>query len=66
MAAASPPTGQTTLGQSSQGVPTGGTPNAKRPMDRISIDIALTGSRIMANEDLSAGFTKLQRLQTRD
>ena len=64
--AASPPTAATPLGSSSQGMPTGSTPNAKRPMDRVSIDVALTGSRIMTNEDLSAGFTNLQRLQTRD
>ena len=51
---------------SSQSAPTGSTPNAKRPTDRVSIDVALTGSRIMTNEDLSAGFTNLQRLQSRD
>ena len=64
--AASPSTAQTPLGQSSQGAPTGGTPNAKRPMDRTSIDVALTGSRTMTNDDLSAGFTNLHGLQTRD
>ena len=64
--AASPPTAATPQGQSSQGVPTGSTPNAKRPMHRVSIDVALTGSRIMTNEDLSAGFTNLQRMQARD
>ena len=64
--AASPPTAATPQGQSPQGAPSGGTPNAKRPMDRVSIDVALAGSRIMTNEDLSAGFTNLQRLQARD
>ena len=64
--AASPPAAVTPLGMSSQSAPTGSTPNAKRPMDRVSIDVALTGSRIMTNEDLSGGFTNLQRLQSKD
>ena len=59
---ASPPTAQTPTGQSSQEAPNGGTPNAKRPMVCVSIDVALVGSRVMSNEDLSAGFTNLQRL----
>ena len=64
---ASPPTAVIQMmGVSSHGAPTGNTPNAKRPMDRVAIDVALTGSRIMTNEDLSAGFTNLQRLQVRD
>ena len=64
---ASPPTAVTPMmGVSSQGAPTGNSPNAKRPMDRVAIDVALNGSRIMTNEDLSAGFTNLQRLQVRD
>ena len=61
--AASPPSAQT---PQSQSVPTSRTPNAKRPMDRVSIDVALSGSRVMINEDLSAEFTNLQRLQVRD
>ena len=63
---ASHPTAQTPQGISSQSAPTGGTPNAKRPMDRVSIDVALSGSRVMSNKDCSAGFTKFQRLQARD
>ena len=35
-------------------------------MDRVSIYVALSGSRVMPNEDLSAGFTNFQRLQARD
>ena len=64
--AARPPTAQTPQGISSQSATTGGTPNAKRPMDRASIDVALSGSRVMTNEDLSAGFTNLQERQVRD
>ena len=47
-------------------VPTGSTPNAKRPLDRASIQVAQTGSRVMSQEDLSAGLYHLQRLQQRD
>ena len=64
--AASPPNAQTRQGISSQSALTGGTPTAKRPMDHVSIDVALSGSRVMTNEDLSAGLTNLQRLQVRD
>ena len=46
--------------------PSGSTPNAKRPMDRTSVDVALSGSRTMSAEDLTAGFLNLQRLQARD
>ena len=35
-------------------------------MDRASVDVALTGTRTMSAEDLSAGFLNLQRLQARD
>ena len=48
---ASPPTAITPMmGMSSQGAPTGNTPNAKRPMDRVAIDVALTGSRLMTRD----------------
>ena len=46
--------------------PTGLTPNAKRPMNRDSVQVANTGSRLMSQEDLSAGFYNLASLQTRD
>ena len=46
--------------------PNGTTPNAKRPMDRATIDVAQGGSRLMSQEDLSAGFYNLLQLQQRD
>ena len=46
--------------------PSGTTPNAKRPMDKTSIDVALGGSRLMSQEDLTAGFNNLVGLQSRD
>ena len=46
--------------------PTGLIPNAKRPMNRYSVQVANTGSRLMSQEDLSAGFYNLASLQTRD
>ena len=46
--------------------PTGLTPNAKRPMNRDSIQVANTGNRLMTQEDLSAGFYNLTALQARD
>ena len=46
--------------------PSGSTPNAKCPMDRTSIDVALSGTRTMSAEDLSAGFLNLQLLQAHD
>ena len=46
--------------------PSGETPNAKRPMDRGTIDVALSGTRTMSNEDLCAGFLNLQKLRVRD
>ena len=46
--------------------PSGSTPKAKHPMDRTSIDVALSGTRAMSAEDLSAGFLNLQRLQVCD
>ena len=46
-------------------VPTGQTPNAKRPLDRTTIAVSTTGSRLMTQEDLSAGFHNLAGLQER-
>ena len=46
--------------------PTGTTPTAKRPMDKTSIDVVQGGSRLMTQEDLSAGFYNLMGLQQRD
>ena len=46
--------------------PTGATPNAKRPLDPSTIQIANTGVRPMSVEDLAAGFTQLASLQVRD
>ena len=66
--AASPPQAVTPIRSNAEAgpAPSGSTPNAKRPMDRASVDVALTGTRTMSAEDLSAGFLNLQRLQARD
>ena len=40
-------------------VPSGMSPNAKRPLDRESVRVANTGVRGMSSEDLSAGFLAL-------
>ena len=48
------------------GAPNATTPNAKRPVDKMSIDVAQGGSRVMTQEDLSAGFHNLMGLQQRD
>ena len=64
--AASPPQSVTPITGGGGPAPSGSTPNAKRPMDRTSIDVALSGTRTISAEDLSAGFLNLQRLQARD
>jgi len=40
-------------------VPTGRSPTAKRPLDRASIETAITGRRPMSVEDLTGGFYNL-------
>ena len=47
-------------------VPTGSTPNAKRPLDCASIDVAQGGSLVLSQVDPSASFHNLQGLQQRD
>ena len=46
--------------------PTGGTPQAKRPMTRESVQISETGQRLMSVEDLSAGFHNLHNRMERE
>ena len=36
-------------------------PAAKRPMNKDAIDVAVTGQRVMSQEDLSSGFFNLNR-----
>ena len=47
-------------------VPSGPTPNAKRPITVDAIQIAQGGSRVLSQEYLSAGFDNLTKLQQRD
>ena len=64
--AASPPQTATPITGGGGPVPSGSTPNAKRPMDRASVDVVLGSARTMSLEDLSAGFVNLERTVTRD
>ena len=53
--------------QGAQQLPTGSTPNAKRPLDRAAyIAMDQGAARVMTAEDLSQGFVNLVRLQARD
>ena len=47
-------------------VPTGSTPNAKRPLDPSTIPVASGADRLLNQADLSAGFANLVALQERD
>ena len=46
--------------------PTGRSPNAKRPLDRASIQVAVTGQRAMTIDDLTAGFYNLSSMNEKE